>query len=241
MDFTSLYSTKIQATYDDDQALILKTFLDKLKSKDGLKVTLTNYHKGLPLIYPATVVAVEKGNIDLDVNEAQAAAIDSDRYTLIRSKLFPDPIAAHVQYINVKKRAVSLNKFCFIEVLAEKRSAVRVNLDPPVRATVQCDGQKIVGKLLDISTQGVAVSFDDYVDMEPGAEMTVMFMLADPALSKHTMVKMPATLVVASSESSPYCYKLKIKPEKDQEQLISRYSFQRQVEIIRGLKESADL
>lgn len=240
MDFTSLYSTRIQTTFDDDQAEIIKTFLEKYSGKDGSKVTLTNYYEGLPLTYPATILGVERGNLDLDVNSQQAVAIATDRYTLIRSKLFPFPIVAHVQYVNIKKHAVSLNKLGFVEVLAEKRAAVRLNLQPPVRATIQIDEQATIGELVDISTQGLAILVDDYELMESGAELTIRFMLPDPVLLKQTLIMVQAALVCIVGDTSPYRYKFKISPEKHQEQLISRYSFQRQVEIIRGLKELVD-
>lgn len=238
MDFTSLYSTRIKTTFDDDQALIFKTFLEKRTAKDGSKVELTNYYRGLPINYPATVLGVERGNIDLDVNPQQAIAIASDEYTLIRTPLFPDPIVAHAQYVNVKKHMVSLNKLCFVEVLAEKRAAVRLNLDPPVRATIQHDGQDVAGSLVDISTQGLALLVEDFVMLEIGVETMVKFMLPDTVLMKHTLIKVAATLVDIAGAASPYRCRFRISPEKHQEQLISRYIFQRQVEIIRGLKDS---
>lgn len=240
MDFTTLYSTRIQTTFDDDQALILKTFLDKLTTKEGSKVHLTNYFRGLPITYPATILGVEHGNMDLDVNPQQAIAMASDHYTLIRSPLFLFPIVAHVQYVNVKKHAASLTKLCFVEVLAEKRGAVRLNLDPPVRATIMYDNQDIAGNLVDISTQGLAITIDDFVTLKTDVEMPIKFMLPDSVLMKQTMIKVPATLVDVAGDASPYRCRFKISPEKHQEQLISRYIFQRQVEIIRGLKETAD-
>lgn len=240
MDFTTLYSTRIQTNFDDDQAVILNTFQEKCTTKEGKSVTLTNYYKGLPIIYPATILGVDRGNLDLDVNSQQAVAISDDRYTLIRSKLFSYPVLAHVQYVNVKKHAVSLNKLCFVEVLAEKRAAVRLNLEPPVRATIQYDDQSIVGQLVDISTQGLAVIVDMFVAVESGADLSVRFMLPDSVLQKQTLIKVPATLVDIVGSGAPYRYRFKITPEKLQEQLISRYSFHRQVEIIRGLKEVSD-
>ena len=240
MDFTSLYSTRIQTTFDDDQAAILKTFLEKYTTKDGSKVNLTNYYGGLPLNYPATILGVEHGNLDLDVNSQQAIAMASDHYTLIRSPLFTHPIVAHVQYINVKKHLASLSKFCFVEVLAEKRAAVRLNLDPPVRATILYGDESIAGNLVDISTQGLAVTIDDLVELETGVEMAVKFMLPDSVLLKQTLVKVPATLVDIVGAALPYRCRFRISPEQHQEQMISRYIFQRQVELIRGLKETAD-
>lgn len=239
MDFTSLYSTRIQTTFDDDQAVILKTFLGKIASKEVLKADLTNYYKGLPIIYPATILGVDRGCLDLDVNPQQAVAISEDRYTLIRSKLFSFPLLAHVQYVNIKKHAVSLNKLCFVEVLAEKRAAVRLDLEPPVPARINYADQEISGKLVDISTQGIAVEVDRYVEVN-ATEFIVNFALPDPVLQKEAILKVPASLVTVEDKVSPYRYKFRITPEKHQEQLISRYSFQRQVEIIRGLKEIAD-
>ena len=240
MDFTTLYNTRIKTTFDGDQEAIFKTFLEKYTTKDGSKVKLTNYFNGLPITYPATVLGVERGNLDLDVNAQQAVAIATDHYTLIRSPLFQDPIVAHVQYVNVKKHIASVNKLCFVEVLAEKRAAVRLNLDPPVAATIQFEDQTVAGDLVDISTQGLAVVVDHFATLEIGTDMTVRFMLPDPVLMKQTLLKVPATLVDVVGVASPYRYRFRIYPEKHHEQLISRYSFQRQVEIIRGLKETAD-
>lgn len=237
MDFTTLYSTRIKETFDDDQAEILKVFASKHTAKDAPTVHLTNYYRGLPVTYPARIVAVERGSVDLDVNPQQAVAIESDRYTLINSKFFPDPIVANVQYVNVRKHAVSLNKLCFVEVLAEKRGAVRLSLDPPVKSTIQCEDQAIEGNLVDISIQGIAVKVDALLELETGTEMSVKFMLPDPVLKKQTLVKVPAQLVKIDDSGSPYSYKFKISPDKHQEQMISRYIFNRQVEIIRGLKD----
>ena len=240
MDFTSLYSTRIQTTFDDDQAVILKTFLEKHATKGGLKVNLTNYYSGLPIIYPATILGVEHGSLDLDVNPQQAIAMASDHYTLIRSTLFSDPIVAHVQYVNIKKHVASLTKLCFVEVLAEKRAAVRLNLDPPVRATIQYENQDIAANLVDISTQGLAMTVDDFAMLEVGTEMSIRFMLPDSVLLKQTLIKVPATLVDIVGSASPCSCRFRISPEKHQEQMISRYIFQRQVEIIRGLKETPE-
>jgi hypothetical protein len=93
---------------------------------------------------------------------------------------------------------------------------------------------------VDISTQGLALTVDEYATLTIGTDMMVRFMLPDPVLMKQTLLKVPATLVDIVGETSPYRYRFRITPEKHHEQLISRYSFQRQVEIIRGLKETSD-
>ncbi len=240
MDFTSLYSTRIQTNFDDDLALILKTFHGSRGSKSDCQVVLTNYYKGLPITYPATILGVDRGNLDLEVNMQQAVAIAADRYTLVRSKLFPHAMVAHVQYVNVKKHIASLNKLSFVEVLAERRAAVRLDMDPLTRFSLECGGQQIAGKLTDISIIGAAALLENRFEFEPGMEVVAKFMLPDIALEKQTEMTVRAIPVSLGDSGAPYRCGLKIFPEKQQEQLISRYSFQRQVEIIRGLKEMAE-
>lgn len=265
MDFTSLYSTRIQSSFDDDQADIFKAIIGNQTAKEPSKMSLINYFKGLPIISSATILGVEHGNLDLDVNPLQAVAISIDRYTLIRSKLFPFPLAARVLYVNIKKHMVTLNKLCYIELLAEKRAAVRVELDSPLKVSMMFDDQVVDGMLIDISLQGMALEVKEYLSLSRGSAITVKFMLPDLAAKKHeadghslkppgesqstehgkplikqSLVKVPASLVAIDGDGSPYRYKLKIMPEKHQEQLIARFSFHRQVEIIHGLKVQVD-
>jgi hypothetical protein len=240
MDYTSLYSTRIQESFDDDQAGILKTIKSRKPSPDTSKVNLINYYKGLPIMYAATILGVEGWNLDLDVHPQQAVAISEGRYTLIRSKLFPLAIVARAQYVNVKKHVVSLNKLGFVEILAEKRKAVRLELDTPAPIIAENGEQIIRGALVDISTQGIGMTAETFIPLETGSGPVLKFMLPEPVLMKETLLTVPATLVDIGGDVAPYRYKFKIFPNKHQENLISRYSFQRQVEIIRGLKELAD-
>lgn len=240
MDPTTLYSTRIKKTFDEDQADILQAFREKFLSKEPVKLTLINYYQGLPIIYPATVVGVERGTLDLDISPQQAVAIASDHYTLIRCKLFNNDIAAHVQYVNIKRHAATLVKLCFVEITAEKRAAVRIDIAPPIRSTIIFNEQEIAAGVTNISAQGLALSVDDYALMDTGTDVFIKFLLPDPVLQKQTLLKLPAILVDIEGFASPYTYKFRITPDKHQEQLISRYIFQRQVDIIHELKSIVD-
>jgi len=247
MEPNSFYSTRIQTSFDEDQADIFKVFLANQKSKDGSKVSLINYFKGLPITSAARILGIEHNNLDLDVEPLQAVAISMDRYTFIRSKLFPFPLAASVLYVNIKKHMVTLSKLCYIELHAEKCAAVRVDFDPTLPATMQYDDQTVEGELLDISLHGVALQVKEFRQLESGTEMLIKFMLHDLEKLKQTpkeqqseikqhLIMLPARLVAIAGSSSPYRYKFRIDLGKHQEQLISRYSFHRQLEIIHGLK-----
>ena len=107
-------------------------------------------------------------------------------------------------------------------------------------ASIVHEGVEIVGKLLDISVQGVAMKLDHYLELEPGTDVSIQFMLPDLAQQKQVLMELAATLVNIDGQASPYRCRFKVSPGKQQEQLISRYVFQRQVEVIHGLKDVAE-
>ncbi|MDR3579267.1 MAG: PilZ domain-containing protein [Oryzomonas sp.] len=239
MDPNSIYSSRVVRSFEEDQAEILATLKNALAGKKLPAFKLINYFKGLPLTYAATLDAVEHGILDLDVQPQQAVAMAADHYTLIRCKLFPHDIAAHVQYVNVPRHAVSLSKLRFVEIMAERRSSVRLDLAHPTQAAFPFQGQDMHGRLSDISTGGAAINTDEYLDMPTGNETILRFLLPDPTQDKLLPLKVEAKLVHIEGHASPYSYRFAIHPEKLLEQQLSRYIFQRQIEIIRDLKDAA--
>jgi len=239
MEFTTIYSTRIVKTFDEDQAEIFAAFKNALKGRNLPPLKLINYFKGLPLMYSATVEGAERGILDLDVQSQQAVAMASDRYTLIRCKLFPHDIAAHVQYVNVARHSASVSKLCYVEIMAERRNFIRLEPARTTQAVFPFNGRDVSGRLLDISTCGAAVTIDDFYDIPPDSGTTLSFMLPDPAQDRLIPFKTEARLMHIEGHSSPYNYCFSLHPEKLLEQQLSRYIFQRQIEIIRDLKDAA--
>jgi hypothetical protein len=239
MDPTNIYSTRVVKSFDEDQAEIFATLKSALAGKKLQPLKLINYYKGLPLIYPATLAAVERDILDLDVQPQQAVAMATDHYTLIRCTLFPHDIAAHVQYVNVPKGVASLSKLHFVEIMAEKRSFIRLEVEHPTQAAFPFQDQDISGRLADLSVNGAAIDVDGYLDMPLETETILHFMLPDLTQNEPSPVKIAARLVQIEGHASPYTYCFAISPEKQIEQQMSRYIFQRQIEIIRELKDAA--
>jgi len=239
MDPSDIYSTRVAKSFDEDQADIFAVFKNALAGKKLPPLKLINYYKGLPLIYDARVAAVEQDVLDLDVQPQQAVAMAGDHYTLIRCKLFPHDIAAHVQYVNIPRHAASLSKLRYVEIMAEKRNSVRLKLEHHTPAAFPFREQEVTGRLTDLSINGAAVSIDRHLDMPPGSEIMLRFMLPDLAQHKLSPIKTDARLVQTGGDASPYSYCFAIYPEKEVEQQLSRYIFQRQIEIIRDLRDAA--
>jgi hypothetical protein len=236
MDFSFLYSTRIEKTFDDDQAQIVDTFKELLK-QGKLGVSLINYYKGLPLSYPATIESVPNGTLELDIHPQQAVAIDKYRYAFIRCPAFPHVVGAHVLYVNIRKQAATLKNFFFAEILAERRNAIRLELEPPTDASFLVQDQVMSGRLLNLSMNGVALSTDLPCLSEERFETTLQFNLPNIIQNNLTNVKTPAQYMGSNEHEGVHVHRFAMTPDKVLEQQISQYIFQRQVEIIRELKE----
>jgi hypothetical protein len=236
MNLTDLYSTRIQKTYDDDQAEIVAILKANLKKK----IKLINYYKGLPVSYPATIAAMDRGILDLDVQAEQAFVMEPSRSVFIRSSLFKHDLFAHVQYVNFKKGVATLVKFAYVEIMAEHRNFIRMVPDAHPRTLIKSSQEAIEGHLDDISLAGLNITIDESCPLEPGNEVSVSFTLATIDQSYMEKFTMPAKLVSVHGDALPRNYYFSISPDRALERQLSQYIIQRQIEIIREIKDAVD-
>jgi hypothetical protein len=236
MNISDLYSSRIQNTFDDDNAEIIAI----LKAAPKKVLKLINYYKGLPLSYPATINSIDRGSVDLDVQQEQAFTIERNRSTFIRSPLFKHDVFAQAQYVNIMKKAATFVKFSYVEIMAERRNFIRMELEPSPDAIIESPLGIINGNLCDISLTGLNISVDHYYPLEINTETSIRFKLRDLEQSLDIKVNVPAKLVGIMDGSQPYHYKFIICPDKLLERDLSQYIFRRQIEIIKEIKESQE-
>jgi c-di-GMP-binding flagellar brake protein YcgR len=241
MDYTYLYSTRIQNTFDEDQADILHIFKTEFAKNPKLTVHLINYYKGLPVSFKAKIAGIEKGAIDLDINPQQAVAISIEHYTFIRSKIFKHDILAKAQYVNVRRKAVLLRQMCYVEIMAERRNNIRLELEPSIKAIFTSSLLSIRGRLTELSMAGAVMVVDHNIDIEIGEEAELILMVPDAEQGTTYSIKVPAKLVAISDDTKPIHCRFMITADRITDRVISKYLFHRQVEIIRDLKYASDL
>jgi hypothetical protein len=233
MNITDLYSTRIQKTFDDDHAEIVAI----LKEASEKTLKLINYYKGLPLSYPATINSIEKGIVDLDVQQEQAFTIERNRSTFIRSPLLKHDVFAQAQHVSIKKKAATFVKFTYVEIMAERRNFIRMEPEPSPDADIESPLGVIKGNLYDVSLSGLNITVDQYYPLEINTETSIRFRLRDIEQRFDIKVNIPAKLVGIMDGSQPYNYKFIICPDKFLERNLSQYIFHRQIEIIKEIKD----
>ena len=240
MDHSYLYSTRIQNTFDEDQAEILFIFKKELAKCPKFKITLINYYNGLPVSCPAHIVGIEKDMIDVDVAPYQAYTMGDHHYTFIRSDVLKHDVYAHVQYVNVDRRAASLRKLCYVEIMAERRNYIRLTLGKPQAATFKTKEGRAKGKLVEISINGACIEVDSPCSLAIGEETSLTFMLHNPAQNVDYTMNTQATLVAIDEEPLPQRYRFITDPDKILDRTIAKYLLQRQIEILQEIKTATE-
>jgi c-di-GMP-binding flagellar brake protein YcgR len=241
MDYTNLYSTRIQKTLDEDQFEIMSILANALKNRPKLEIQLINYYKGMLVSFKAAVVEINNGIIELDVHSQQAVAISDEHYTFIRSKLFRHDIVAIAQSISIKRKAASLRQLCYVEILAERRNHLRLKLNPSIDAFYTSNQGVVRGSLIELSTAGTIMTVYNPTDMGMEDEAQLLFLLPYSDQNTTCNIKVSARLITILEDRRPFRYIFGFAADKISERHIAKYLFNRQLEIVRELKDTSDI
>jgi hypothetical protein len=238
MDFTHYYHTRVQSSVDEDRAAIGAGFQDIVKRGLQPKLRLLSYYKGLPISYPANIVEFSQGVLELDVHQQQTVAIERVRRVFIKCDYFPCAILAEVQSANIRKMSAALKNFSFVEIMAERRDALRLELERPTSAEIRYDGVQLCGQLFDISLGGFSIRAEHRCPFEKGVQVGLRVMVPNLLQNSVTGIDTRACHLETINEGDQDVCRFSFEPDIQAETTISRFIFQRQVEIIREIKEA---
>lgn len=229
------YVHVIKGTELEDTRVILQF----LKGMVGQRFSLLNYFKQIPVSFDAVLLNVENQMAEFAIHEYQSKAIERERKALIRAHAkspFREDIVGEAFYVSaIKKRAI-LCKFWYANNLAGMRRFVRVQLDKPVEADLVCDDEVLKGYIKVMSLGGAALELPSCGSLLTGTEINLYLKLPDLTSTTVVETSLNATVVKATSEETPCTCILEFHIEKHSQQQLAHFINQRQVEIIRELK-----
>jgi len=238
MDFSHYYHTKIRSTFDEDRAEILAGFLDIIKRGVRVSFRLLSYYKGLPISYPATIVELNNGILELDVHQQQTVAIERTRQVFIKCDYFDSALLAEVQSTDLRRMTAALKNFRYVDILAERRESLRLELEPQTAAEIIGDATKISGWLYDISLGGFSIRTAGHSPLGKQAEVRLRIQVPNLLQNTLTAIETKARHVESIHEGDDDICRFSFHADAQSEATISRFIFQRQVEIIREIKEA---
>lgn len=231
------YFDKIIRGTEHEDNLVIVQFL---KNMIGQRFSFLNYYKEIPVSYDATLLNVENDMAEFEVHEYQAKAINLERTALIYShekSLVLEDMSGEAFYVNIAKKRVILCKFGYGKIISNRRRFVRVTLDIPVQADLVFDNDILTGNIKDLSLGGAAMTVMATELLVPGIDINLFLKLPGTQSASVIEVGMSATVVKLVGEEAPFTCYIEFHAEKHSQQQIAYYINQRQVEIIKELKE----
>lgn len=230
------YDKAVRGTEREDMMVIVQF----LRTMIGQTFSFLNYYKEIPVSYDATLLSVENEMAEFAVHEYQAKVINLEKRTLIHSHVassFSEDMIGEAFYVSSAKKRVVLCNFGYAHIRSDMRRFVRVLLDHPIEAELLFEGDIVKGNVKDLSLGGAAISTmsDDLLVL--GLDINLFLKLPDQSGESIGEVGMSATIVKVVGTSAPYTCVVEFHAEKHSQQQIAYYINQRQVEIIRALKE----
>lgn len=230
------FEKTVHGTLEEDMHVIVQN----LKGMVGKQFSMLNYYKEIPVSYDATLVGVENEMAEFQIHEYQAKVINIAREALIScpdSKLFKDDLFAEAFYISVPKKRVILCRFGYAKIRSDMRRFVRVVLDRPVAMDFMTETGVFSGNIRDISLGGAAVALGDKDLVAPGSVINVVAKLPDYSSRSTMEIAITANVVRIVGDTAPYTCLLEFHSDKHSQQQIAYFVNQRQVEIIKELKD----
>lgn len=230
------YDKAVRGTEQEDTFVILQFF----KGMIGKKFSFLNYYKEIPVSYDATLLNVENGMVEFDVHEYQAKIISMEKQTLIHKhpmSSVPDDMIGEAFYANSVKKRVILCNFGYAAIRAGMRRFVRVQLDSPIEAELIFDGDILKGNVKDISLGGAAIHTMSADLLEPGLDVNMFLKLPGQTGISTIEVGLGATITKVVGATAPFVCIVEFHSEKHSQQQIAYYINQRQVEIIKELRD----
>ncbi len=237
---TFTYFDNVVRGTEREDGLVIVQFL---KSMIGQTFSFLNYYKEIPVSYDAKLISVENEMAEFEVHEYQAKVINLEKRTLIRAHAkspVSDDMVGDVFYVNVARKRVILTRFRYARIRSDLRRFVRVCLEgKKADADIHLENDIIPGCIRDISLGGVALQVRSTAGLQVGMDLNLVLKLEASEDTSTREIGVTCTVAkIVSGESCSTCV-LEFHPDRHSQQTLAYYINQRQVAIIRELKELA--
>lgn len=222
-----------------EQQAFIDKFRDILSQTDAPCITLTNVFKEMPITHPALLLDVRGGHVDLQTCALQLAAISQCREVYIQSPLVGPPVLGRLDSIvDIRHGIVRVRDFSYRELHVNSRSTVRVRFKKPISIVAYSGGNKVSGVIHDISLGGCCINTLVRHGLDETGSLRVELNLLDESTGRALSMQIDSSLVRVSGDVPPFRCALNFNHTKHSEQLLSIFINQRQIEILKELRES---
>ncbi len=217
-----------------DDNKVLNKF--EILKKQNKSIVMLNLYKGIPLNFNASILRVSENFTTLKVHKYQALVMELEHQTYL--KLHPDEevIKAIVVSVDMEKNLANLSKFFQVGRSAFDRSYVRVQPGGQIQVAVHLDNHLLMGTLQEISVKGLSVDAVQLGYLRAGKVVEISFKL--PLDNSYDLADVICTGKILNISDGKNGYRMGIQtfPDAYAENIISKYIYNRQIELIKELQ-----
>lgn len=217
----------------EDDASIVRILAAIHQGKLANDLKLLNYYQEIPVSYGATLDEVNIDRAEVTVHQHQAVVMQGEKRAFLKSAHFPHDVVAKVLQVNVDKGFATLVDFAYVQIKAERRQFIRVKVQENIPITFEDAGGKISGRLFDISLGGLSILLAAPPDRDPGTRGMLTLTLGV------SLIQVAGSLLKVLPEGGGQRCIFALEANSKAEGVISQFVFQRQLMIIRELKDRA--
>lgn len=232
----SCYEHLFSLSRQDDRTETFRIL--KRLAQEKRKIALLNYYRDVPIENSGRIIDVEGDEAEIETSELQSKLINLHRKTILKSGMLGQHVLAEVRHVDTKKRTAVIGNPRAIRLHSDRRNAVRVQLKRPIAIIMEVEGNKISGSMKNISLGGCAVDTLIKELLEEHETASLNLKLPDSVTGSFTDIRLTARIVRVEGEHIPYRCALGFIHDRTSEALVASFLHQRQVEIIRELKDS---
>jgi len=228
---SDVYHLLTVADVQKDTAAIVEVLKGIHESRLPNDLRLLNYYREMPVSYDAVVSFIDEDLVELKVHQHQAVVMYAEKMTFLKSAHFPHDVVAKTYKVNVDKSVALLSRFSYAQIRAERRRFIRVEIGERIEIAFKRLGVNVAGRLLDISIGGLSlVSPEQHgIDVETAGILNVSL--------PNVQLEIPGRLIKIIPLDAQWRYIFELETDNRIEAAISQFIFQKQVEIIRELKD----
>jgi len=208
---------------------------------DNQSVTFLNLYKGVPISSEASIVEIEGEQVTFRIDKLQEIAMKLDAQAfIVKNNYFNKHLKADIVHSDFQNNTVVLKNFIYLlNMPALQREFIRVH--PDIIANVylhQFDNMQTIGRLYDLSMNGLGVVSSENNGIFVGAKVLVAFELNSASISsvkgdKKIEVQGEVINVIEYKDSYRYC--MRIVPNREMSDKILHYITKREREILEDI------
>lgn len=234
---TLRYEDQISIIDSGKSAEILDLLLSGAGPDQSAEFSLCNYYKEVPISSRGEVLYLFGESLICMASESQSRAICIEKCTIIKSPSLPHDVYAVASY-NADSNELSLSGFCYVEVMPDRRTSVRVTPAGLVQVKIEAGTESFSGRLRSISVGGCAVDIDDRKSLGTFRYFFLTGSLFLTGGGEFRIHRLQSKLlrVQDTADGRIRCIFV-LEHDLKSEDIVGRYVTQRQAEIIRELKK----